>query len=109
MSRFDSETTEILNTSSPWEIQAQNQRGADIARLLRVAAMSDRNKLRSLKRWALDVVFAHCQPEMGYLDVFPPDMLRQIFQVATANGRDDVCRLITREVKDRLAWMLVDR
>ncbi|KAJ7740228.1 hypothetical protein DFH07DRAFT_982778 [Mycena maculata] len=86
----------------PTEIQLENQPGADLARLVAVAAMSHKYTLPSFETWALDMIIFHCQPGKDYLDTCSQDMLRRIFEAADKGGRQDLCTLVGKRWLPRL-------
>jgi hypothetical protein len=62
--------------------------------------MSHKYTLTSFEKWALDIIWIHCQPGMDYLDDCPQDMLSRIFEVAKAGDRQDLCNLVEKR------WLL---
>ncbi|KAJ7133539.1 hypothetical protein C8R44DRAFT_849591 [Mycena epipterygia] len=86
----------------PTEIQLQNNRGADIARLVSVANMSHKYSLPAFESWALDIIWIHCQQGMDYLDGCPQESLYRIFEAAQTGGRQDLCYLVEERWLPRL-------
>ncbi|KAJ7506715.1 hypothetical protein B0H11DRAFT_1676799, partial [Mycena galericulata] len=86
----------------PTEIQLQNEQGTDLARLLAVARMCHKYTLSSFEKWALNMVWIHCQPGMDYLDTCSQDMLCEIFEAAEKGGRQDLCGLVEQRWLRRL-------
>ncbi|KAJ7464734.1 hypothetical protein B0H11DRAFT_1870390 [Mycena galericulata] len=86
----------------PTEIQMQNEQGTDLARLVAVARMGHKYTLSSFEKWALNIVWIHCQPGMDYLDTCSQDMLCEIFEAAEKGGRQDLCGLVEQRWLRRL-------
>lgn len=84
----------------PTEIQLQNDRGADLGRLVAVATMGHKYTLPSFEKWALGIIWIHCQPGRDYLDDCSQDMLCRIFEAAEKGGRQDLCSLVEKR------WLL---
>ncbi|KAJ7643667.1 hypothetical protein FB45DRAFT_823393 [Roridomyces roridus] len=78
----------------PTDIQLQNDKGADINRLIAVSKMAHKYVLPSYEKWTLTMVWLHCQPGMDYLDGCSVDMSRRIFEAAVQGGREDLCKLV---------------
>ncbi|KAJ7105072.1 hypothetical protein C8R43DRAFT_1047100 [Mycena crocata] len=86
----------------PTELQSQNDRGADIARLVSVANMSHKYIFPSCETWALNLIWIHCKEGMDYLDDCPQDMLCRVFEAAARGDRQDLCNLVEERWLSRL-------
>ncbi|KAJ7160131.1 hypothetical protein C8R46DRAFT_1223628 [Mycena filopes] len=86
----------------PPEIQAQNEAGADIGRLVAVANLSHKYLLSSFESWAVGMMWVHCQPGCDYLARCTQDMLDAIHDAAVAGERQDLSSLVEEKWLARL-------
>ncbi|KAJ7160124.1 hypothetical protein C8R46DRAFT_363381, partial [Mycena filopes] len=87
----------------PPEIQAQNEAGADIGRLVAVANLSNKYVLPSFESWALNMVLIHSRPAgRDYLQECPQNMLDAIYDAAVGGARRDLSGLVEEKWLARL-------
>ncbi|KAJ6504747.1 hypothetical protein C8R47DRAFT_157244 [Mycena vitilis] len=86
----------------PTELQSQNDREANIERLVAVARISHKYCLSSFEAWALSVVWIHSQSDRDYLDGCAQYMLDETYEAAANGGRHDLCSLVEQKWVSRL-------